>query len=293
MIWGVLGGKGQLGQSLTMLLREKGVRHYVWGKRDIDVCNLESVKKILNYEPNFLVNCAAWTDVELAEKRFEDALIVNREGVRNVAFVARDLGIPLLHFSTDYVFSGYSRFPRKVDDPKDPRSNYGISKLEGEYVLQQVWRENSYILRTAWLFSPFGKNFVKTIIRKLITSREKIRVVDDQFGQPTSALDLAARVFEIQQLEVPPGTYHATNSGSASWWEFATEIALLMGESPKRIVPISSLEYSSGVVRPQNSVLDLSCWQSVNLPNMRHWRCALTDNFPMIRSEVEREMRSE
>jgi dTDP-4-dehydrorhamnose reductase len=289
MKWGITGGGGQLARSLSELLQKKRIPYKSWDRQEMDITDLKSLEKIAQYKPSVLVNCAAWTNVEGAEDSFDEAIRVNRDGAANVAEIAKKLNIPIIHISTDYVFSGVNKRAWMVDDSTFPTSNYGRSKLQGERALFEIWPEKSIIFRTAWLYGPFGKNFAKSIIRKAIISKEKISVVNDQFGQPTTTLDLAKQIFQAMKNGISAGTYHATNAGEASWWEFARELVKLSDEDTDRVIPISSHELNSKVKRPAYSVLDHSDWSKVGMQGMRDWQSALLEVFPEIKISVEKE----
>jgi dTDP-4-dehydrorhamnose reductase len=244
----------------------------------------------MEFSPTVIVNCAAWTNVEAAESCFEQAVLANRDGARNMALVAKSMNIPLIHISTDYVFSGDRQIPWKVDDETRPSSKYGESKLLGEIEIKRIWPEKSVILRTSWLYSPYCKNFAKTIIKKAIITEETINVVNDQRGQPTSTFDLAQRIFEVAKLDNVSGVYHASNSGEATWWDFACELFYLSGKSINRVNPIPSYKYPSLIKRPKYTVLDHANWDKVGLESMQDWRDALREIFPAILKEVEREL---
>jgi dTDP-4-dehydrorhamnose reductase len=290
MKWGITGGSGQLACALVELLNSHDIPNVAWSRSQLDITDTASMSIIEEIEPTILVNCAAWTNVDGAEDSFEEALRVNRDGVQNVAMKAKELEIPLIHISTDYVFSGATSKPWKVDHATEPTSGYGLSKLMGEQVIKKIWPEKSAIFRTAWLFGPHGKNFAKTIIRKALTTRDEIKVVNDQTGQPTTTVDLALQILNFVNISGPPGTYHATNSGSATWWDFACELVELSGEDKNRVKPVSSEELPSTTRRPSYSVLDHSGWSKVNLQEMRDWRVALHEIFPRIREAIEKDL---
>jgi dTDP-4-dehydrorhamnose reductase len=290
MKWGITGGSGQLARSIVDLLLQADIPHIAWSRSEVDVTDPSSVAKISEHHPTILVNCAAWTNVEEAEDSYEKALKVNQDGVRNVATAARELDIPLIHISTDYVFSGFSTKPWRIDDLTQPISKYGVSKLLGEQVLLEVWPEKSYIVRTAWLYGPYGRNFAKTILKKAIQTKDEIFVVDDQTGQPTSTFELATRLFRISESSLPAGIYHGTNSGQATWWEFAREIVALSGNDVNRVIPVSSKKFPSKVNRPKFSVLDHSSWSKVGFEPMKDWRIALSEVFPRILDSVMKEL---
>jgi dTDP-4-dehydrorhamnose reductase len=204
--------------------------------------------------------------------------------------MARDLDIPLIHISTDYVFSGQADKPWKVSDETRPLSAYGKSKLLGENVIKEVWPDKSIVLRTAWLYGPHGKNFAKTIIKKAASHEGTIKVVSDQRGQPTTTTDLAIKIIEVANSKIISGVFHATNSGEASWWDFARELYSLMGKSEDLVLPIPAQDYPTQVIRPSYTVLDHAEWEKVGLSPMRNWNNALSESFPSILAEVEREL---
>ena len=290
MMWAITGGSGQLARSLVDLLEDQGINHHSWSRTELDISKPHELEKISDFDPTIIVNCAAWTNVDGAEDHPSEALSINRDGARNVAQLAKELDIPLIHISTDYVFSGKSEQPWKTTDEPCPISKYGETKLLGEMAIQEVWSEKSAILRTAWLYGPYGKNFAKTILKKAISTQDDLRVVNDQRGQPTTTMDLAEQILHLVLADAPFGIYHATNSGEATWWEWAKEVISLAGESTKRVVPVTSHEFPSRVLRPSYSVLDQSKWRNVGLQPMRNWRDALQEIFPSIRNMVEKEL---
>jgi dTDP-4-dehydrorhamnose reductase len=160
----------------------------------------------------------------------------------------------------------------------------------GEHEILSIYPSKSYILRTAWLYGPYGKNFAKTILKKAIMEKEVIEVVNDQIGQPTSSFDLVGQILKLVEAEPTPGIYHATNSGKGSWWEFAKELVLLAGESESRVIPITSKEFITQVKRPSYSVLDHSQWNNVGMAPMRDWHESLGEVFPRLISIVKEEI---
>jgi dTDP-4-dehydrorhamnose reductase len=289
MKWGITGGSGQLARSIVDLLLQADIPHIAWSRSEVDVTDPSSVAKISEHQPTVLVNCAAWTNVDGAEDSYVEALKVNRDGAMNAAIAAKQLNIPLIHISTDYVFSGSISQPWRTNDATEPASKYGITKLQGEEAVQEIWSEGSYIFRTAWLYGPYGKNFVKTVLKKALGTSDPVLVVNDQTGQPTSTLDLASRIIESVTKQIPAGIYHATNSGNATWWEFACELFELSGQDINRVKPVTSQQFGSKTKRPTYSVLDHSQWSKVGMKEMRDWRIALRDSIPRILESVERE----
>ena len=290
MKWGITGGSGQLARSLVDLLSKEGVQYVAWDHSEVDIGDPSSIEKISGCQPSVLINCAAWTDVDGAEDFFEDALKVNQVGTQNVAIAARELNIPLIHISSDYVFSGTKSQPWNINDVAEPTSKYGVSKLLSERKIQEIWPDKSLIFRTAWLYSPYKRNFAKTMIRKALASKQAVSVVNDQTGQPTNAHDLAAQILSSVRSQIPSGIYHATNSGQATWWDFACRLFQLCGESTDRVKPIMSQDLPSRVKRPTYSVLDHSEWSKVGIGEMRDWKVALDESFPEIRNVVEGEL---
>jgi dTDP-4-dehydrorhamnose reductase len=236
-----------------------------------------------------IINCAAWTDVDGAETNELEASRVNGYGAENLALAAKNCGAKLIHVSTDYVFSGEGKTPWQVDDRINPQSVYGRTKADGEERALRTYPEHSTIVRTAWLYSPWGKNFAKTMTRLAINGDGVVRVVSDQIGQPTSAMDLAKQLVDFGLSNSPAGTYHGTNSGQGTWFEFAQEIFNLAGADTNRVVPVSSSEYPRPAKRPSYSVLSHDAWTMTTVQPMRDWRIALEEAMPTIISAVKAE----
>ena len=295
MSWLVLGGNGQLGKALSVILDERGVDFRAWGSEDLDITSeLKCNQKIGELAPSVIINAAAWTDVDGAESNPIGAHAVNEVGALNLAVAAKSVGAIFAHVSTDYVFSGVSDRPWREDDLRAPVSVYGKSKAAGELAVLNEYAERSYIFRTAWLYSQWGKNFATTMARLALFGNEQVRVVNDQIGQPTSARDLANQIVDAVFAELPFGIYHATNSGEASWFEFAQEIFRLCGPagSVNRLIPLSSIEYVRVAKRPAYSVLGHDGWNLVgasgkSLSPMRTWQSGLIEYLPKIVESVE------
>jgi len=185
--------------------------------------------------------------------------------------------------------SGESKSPWQTGDAINPQSAYGRTKADGEGRILETYPENSSIVRTAWLYSPWGKNFAKTLTRLAINGGGEVRVVNDQLGQPTSATDLAKQLVELSLSSSPAGFYHGTNSGQGTWFEFAQEIFKLTGADVNRIVPVSSSEYPRPAKRPSYSVLSHDRWSKTSIQPMRDWRIALEEAMPAIISAVQAE----
>jgi dTDP-4-dehydrorhamnose reductase len=290
MSWLITGGSGQLGIAVSQELGERGIVFHAWGSQDLDITKGPiALDLISQLSPKVIINCAAWTDVDGAETNELQALRVNSDGADNLATAAKLGSLKLIHVSTDYVFSGESQKPWQVSDEINPQSAYGRTKAEGESRVQAVYPENSFIVRTAWLYSPWGKNFAKTMTRVAIKSEGEVRVVNDQVGQPTSAIDLAKQLVELGLSTAPTGIYHGTNSGQTTWFEFAQEIFSLAGADVSRVIPVSTSEFPRPAKRPAYSVLGHDAWAKSSVKPMRDWRIALAEATPAIISAVRAE----
>lgn len=287
MNWLVTGGSGQLGIAVSAELDSRGIRFTSLGSKDLDITNPALIGNfVAQNPPSVLVNCAAWTDVDGAESNEESAANVNSRGAENLAKAAESTGARLIHISTDYVFSGESQKPFQVSDQIDPQSSYGRTKADGEKKVLATYPQNSFIVRTAWLYSANGKNFAKTITRLALNGDGEVRVVNDQMGQPTSAEDLAKQIVELGLSKAPAGIYHGTNGGHATWFQFAQEIFFLAGADINRVVPVSSTEYPRPAKRPSYSVLSHEEWSKTSIAPMRDWKIALEEVMPQIVSAV-------
>ncbi|PNE29660.1 dTDP-4-dehydrorhamnose reductase [Tannerella sp. oral taxon 808] len=253
----VTGSRGQLGDAIRR--RMDRFPAYTFTLTDIDELDLCDKKAVLDFVRRgryaYIINCAAYTAVDRAESDAERCMRINRDAVGHLATAAREVGARLIHISTDYVFDGRATRPYREDDPTSPTSVYGRTKLAGEHVLLETLPTDAVILRTAWLYSEVGNNFVKTMLR-LGAERPEIRVVNDQLGSPSYAGDLAEAVLRV--LTAPtfhPGIYHYTNDGVCSWYDFARHI--LRTAHPTCIVrPIPTADYPTLAARPAYSVLD-------------------------------------
>jgi dTDP-4-dehydrorhamnose reductase len=283
MTWLITGGTGQLGIALSRELASRGILFEAQGSQDLDITKGPIVRdSIADLSPTVIVHCAAWTDVDAAEISEQQASKVNADGAENIALAAKNCQAKLIHISTDYVFSGESNSPWQVGDRINPQSAYGRTKADGERRVLQAYGENSSIVRTAWMYSPWGKNFALTMTRLAMKSDEEIPVVNDQMGQPTSATDLAKQLVELSSSISPAGIYHGTNSGQTTWFEFAQEIFRLSGEDVNRVIPVSSSEYLRPAKRPSYSVLSHDSWAKTAIKPMRDWRIALAEAMPAI-----------
>jgi dTDP-4-dehydrorhamnose reductase len=252
----ILGAFGMLGHEL-----QKAFPYAIAKGRDLDITNRRSVRSFLqDYHPEIVINAAAYTDVDGCEDNREHAFAVNGEALEHIATACADINAILIHYSTDYVFDGSKKGYIESDEPH-PINAYGESKLLGEQNIQKSLDEYR-IIRTSWLFGKHGKNFVDTILR-LSVEMPAVKVVENQFGKPTYAVDLAYKTREIITLD--PGIYHITNDGICSWYEFASAFI-------DNAVPCSSDEFSRKARRPKNSVLI-----NTRTAPMRHWKESLEE----------------
>jgi dTDP-4-dehydrorhamnose reductase len=239
--------------------------------------------------PEVVVNCAAWTAVDLAEDNETEAFRTNCDATRNIAIASREIDAINVHISTDYVFSGVADTPYDVDSPTAPVSVYGNSKLCGEVAIAEEYPDRSYIVRTAWLYSPHGGNFVKTMIRKA-RSASAVRVVSDQLGQPTLAADLAQHIVDLVATHAPFGIFHGTNSGVGSWYDLTVEIYAQLGVDTSLVSPVPTSEYPTKAVRPQYSVLGHTHTIDCGVAEMRNWKIALQESLPKIVKVISEEI---
>jgi dTDP-4-dehydrorhamnose reductase len=290
MNWLITGGSGQLGIAVSEELDSRGLVFTALSSSDLNITDSNVVTDFINQNvPSVIVNCAAWTDVDGAESNEESASKVNGQGPENLAVAAAKIGVRLIHVSTDYVFSGESQKPFEIDDQIDPQSAYGRTKADGEKKVLASYPKNSYVVRTAWLYSAKGKNFAKTMTRLALNGDGEIRVVNDQVGQPTSAVDLAKQIVDLGLGLAPAGIFHGTNAGQASWFELAQEIFSLAGADVNRVMPVSSSEYPRPAKRPSYSVLSHKGWSKTSIAPMRDWKIALASVMPEIVSTVKAE----
>ena len=259
----VTGANGQLGNEIQIVSR-KSTNHYIFtdvceGYQNLDITNLEAVRKaVKENDVKCIINCAAWTNVDKAETAGDIVEILNAVAPENLAKAMKEVGGLLVHVSTDYVFGGdpYNT-PCKEDMKGTPTGVYGLTKLHGEEKIQAVGCDH-IILRTAWLYSEFGSNFVKTMLN-LTATKPQLKVVFDQTGTPTYAGDLAEAIFNIvenKKFEGHSGVYHFSNEGVCSWYDFTIKIAQIAGHIACNIQPCHSDEFPSPVKRPAYSVLD-------------------------------------
>lgn len=286
----ITGSNGQLGSELRK--RESLFNNASVDFTDVaelDITNKESLNNYcIGKKYNYIINCAAYTAVDKAETETELATKINVTAVANLASIASEMNACLIHLSTDYVFDGRGHLPYKEEDNISPQSAYGKTKAHGE--AEALKYKNTIVIRTSWLYSSFGNNFVKTI-SKLAGEREELKVIFDQIGTPTFAGDLAetiASIVNFQQLNgYKYGIYHYSNEGVCSWYDFALEIAELTN-AKARILPIETKDYPSPSQRPYYSVLNKSKIKTTFEISIPHWKQSLKvclKEISMIRSD--------
>lgn len=255
----VTGTNGQLGNCMRLAVKESRDNYIFTDVAELDIINTEAVEKaVIGNDIKIIVNCAAYTNVDKAESDAAFAEKLNAEAVGNLAKAVKANDGTLIHISTDYVFGGsQGNTPRTETEPVNPTGVYGLTKLHGEQVIAASGCK-ALILRTAWLYSEYGKNFVKTMLN-LTSTKPQLKVVFDQVGTPTYAQDLADAIFDIidhRKFGGREGIYHYSNEGVCSWYDFTKMIAAIAGNSGCDIQPCHSDEFPSPVVRPSYSVLD-------------------------------------
>lgn len=279
------GANGQLGQALIHLPGLDGQVHWILTDyKELDITDRGAVDAFISKEsPDFIINCAAYTAVDLAEKEFDKAMSINADGPENLALSAKSAGIPLIHISTDYVFSGHSWKPYCETDEPDPQGAYGKTKLAGEQALLRTGGM-MIIVRTSWLYSEFGKNFFLTMLR-LGAERETIGVVADQIGCPTYAGDLAAGLMKIIDYHARqpgwisnPEIFHFCNSGVASWFDLSRAVMETAG-LPCDVKPLSSEQYPLPAPRPAYSIMDTGKFRKFFWPDIPYWRTSVNCCF--------------
>ena len=288
--WLITGANGMLGTDLIALLTTADESVTPLGRGALDITDGTAAKEVVaSARPDVVVNCAAWTAVDDAETHEDEALSVNGHGVANLATACANAGAALVHISTDYIFDGTATSPYREDATPAPRTAYGRTKLAGERAALTILPDAGYVLRTAWLYSAHGSNFVRTMLG-LARSGIRPTVVDDQRGQPTWSLDVARQIHALIQVGAPPGIYHATSSGETSWYGLASEAFRLFAAaqaapgSAEHLLPTptTSAAYQRPAPRPAYSVLSHAAWTATGIPPIPDWRESLHRAFPAL-----------
>lgn len=274
----VTGSKGQLGSEIKELSSNYSYNFFFITRDDIDITNKESIKNFCQINSiNVIINCAAYTAVDKAETDIENADLVNRKAVKKLALVSKELNIKLIHISTDYVFDGKNFKPYCEEFQTNPQSVYGKTKLEGELEFININPKNSLIIRTSWVYSYYGNNFVKTMLR-LGKEKESLGVIFDQVGTPTYAVHLAKTILDIipQIDNEKVDIYNYSNEGVLSWYDFAKEI-IKMAKLSCKINPIETFQYPTPAKRPHFSVLNKAKIKEMFNIEIPYWKDGLDD----------------
>ena len=268
----ITGANGQLGTELCYLLDDMGLKYEATTLDNLDITNQQQVFETLRrVQPSHIIHCAAYTAVDKAEDEGRELNYkVNVDGTRYLATAAKELGIPLVYISTDYVFDGnLADGEYLVDSPTNPMNEYGKAKLQGEEVVRDLL-SNYYIIRTSWVFGKYGHNFVYTM-RRLAKERPQLTIVNDQYGRPTWTRTLAEFVVFLLQNQSPYGIYHLSNDDACTWYEFAREI---LKDTDVEVLPVTSDEFPQKAYRPKHSVMSLQKAKRLGF-TIPTWRDAL------------------
>mgnify|MGYP006391632343 FL=1 len=274
----VTGSNGQLGSEIKSISSDYSYNFFFTDRNNIDITSKDSIKEFCQTNSiNVIINCAAYTAVDKAQSDIENADLVNRKAVKKLSIVAKELDIKLIHISTDYVFDGKNFKPYVEEFQTNPQSIYGKTKLDGENEMRDINPKNSIIIRTSWIYSYYGNNFVKTMLR-LGKEKEELGVIFDQIGTPTYAKDLAKIILDIvpqidnQKVEI----YNYSNEGVLSWYDFAKEI-MKMAKLNCKINPIETFQYPTPAKRPHFSLLNKSKIKSTFNIEIPYWKDGLDD----------------
>ena len=281
----VFGASGQLGQCLKFKATERGISSLVFlPEEQSNILDVAALDKIFaEYTPAYAINCAAYTAVDKAEDDVDTARKVNKTGAENLATFCKKYDATLVHVSTDFVFAGNTPLPLVEEDIAEPINIYGLTKLEGEQDVTRILAKH-YILRTSWLYSEYGNNFVKTMIR-LGTERDELKIIADQIGTPTYAIDLADCILSIIENDGQQyGIYHYSNEGVTSWYDFAKAIFDIAGIDVKAL-PVRTSEYVTRAVRPTFSVMDKAKIKKYMQFEIPYWRESLVKCIGVLKSQ--------
>lgn len=280
----VTGANGQLGQCLQKISSQFEEFEFIFTDSEtLDITNKEEVNDFFwQNAPDFCINAAAYTAVDLAETDIEKAFLVNADGTENLAEACAENNAQFIHVSTDYVFDGENNLAYTEEDFTNPLGVYGASKLAGDELALEI-NPCSVILRTSWVYSEFGKNFVKTMLN-LFATKDELNIVADQFGQPTNANDLAEAIMKIIKSEkITPGIFNFSNLGRISWFDFAEKIAEL-SDAKIKLNAIETLQYPTPAKRPKNSVLDLDKISKTYGIQLKPWEESLEDCVQILQN---------
>ena len=267
----VTGVKGQLGYDIVKECELRGIEAVGVDIAEMDITDASQVKEVIDSSYDAVIHCAAWTAVDKAEDEIDLCRKVNKEGTENIANVCEKLDIPMMYFSTDYVFDGLGETPWNEYDERHPLNVYGVTKYEGELAVEKLTKH--FIVRISWVFGINGNNFIKTMLR-LGKERGEVSVVNDQIGSPTYTYDLAKLCVDMIQTD-KYGTYHATNEGICSWYEFACEI-FKQSKLDVKVNPVDSTAFPVKAIRPKNSRMSKSELNKNGFKRLPSWQDALS-----------------
>lgn len=271
----VFGGSGQLGQCIKKVAGDRGIDNIVYlSSAEGNILDLGALRDAFEeHQPAFVINCAAYTAVDKAEDDIDNARAINKTGAHNLALACAENHATLIHISTDFVFGSNTPLPLNEEDDTDPIGVYGLTKLEGEQEIAKALPQH-FIVRTSWLYSEYANNFMKTML-KLAVGRDELRIIADQVGTPTYAIDLAGHVLDIiASGSEAYGVYHYSNEGVASWYDFAKAIFDIAGVTIK-VTPIRTSDYPTRAKRPAWSVLDKAKIKNTFGIKIPYWRDSL------------------
>lgn len=273
----VFGASGQLGNCIKLICEQQNITNILFpAEGEANILDIDAIEKLFTqYRPAYCINCAAYTAVDKAEEDIELARKINKDGAANLATACKKYSAVLIHVSTDFVFEGNNPKLLTEDDVTEPISVYGITKLEGEHEITSI-TDQYYILRTSWLYSEFGNNFVKTMLR-LGKEKDQLRIIADQIGTPTYGIDLAKAILQIiASGKADYGIYHYSNEGVASWFDF-TKAIFDLTDIVIEVLPITTDQYPTPARRPAYSVMDKSKIKSTFDMSIPYWRDSLKD----------------
>ena len=267
----VTGVNGQLGHDIVEECQKRNIEAIGVDVKEMDITNVNQVSEVITEtKPDAIIHCAAWTAVDKAEDEVEQCRKVNRDGTKNIVDVCEKLDLPLMYFSTDYVFDGQGEEPWNEYDERHPLNVYGKTKYEGELEVERL--KKHFIIRISWVFGINGGNFIKTMLR-LGKERKEVSVVNDQIGSPTYTYDLARLCVDMIQTK-EYGTYHATNEGICSWYEFACEI-FKQAKMDVIVHPVDSTQFPTRAIRPKNSRMNKTELDKHGFTRLPSWQDAL------------------
>ncbi|WP_299114862.1 dTDP-4-dehydrorhamnose reductase [uncultured Winogradskyella sp.] len=278
----VFGSNGQLGKTLKSIIKKEPNEYVFCSKKDVDITDKSILERVFNEQNfDFCVNCAAYTNVEGAEKKEDEAFLINAKGVKNIAEVCALYDVKLIHISTDYVFDGKKKNPYKTSDKPNPINQYGKSKLKGEFYIKETLKQY-YIIRTSWLYSIYGKNFLKTIINSVVDNKP-ISITTKQQGTPTSCLDLSEFIKFIINNSISYGVYNFSARGNTSWYGFAKEIVQHYCAEKTNIIS-STNNFVTLANRPKYSVLDVNNTERV-YKELNKWQHSVKTIVEIIKND--------